>query len=255
MAAIIDVQHVNKAFGGLKVINDCSIQVEKGSITGLIGPNGAGKSTLFNIIAGALPLDSGRVLLDGDDITNQPANALFHRGLLRTFQIAHEFSLMTALENLMMVPPAQSGENLFAAWFTPGLVRSEEAEVRRRALEVIDFIGLHHVRNELAGNLSGGQKKLLELGRTMMTDARVVLLDEIAAGVNRTLLGDLVTNIERLNREMGYTFLVIEHDMDMIARLCDPVIVLAQGSVMVEGSIEEIQNNPEVIEAYFGAAS
>ncbi|MFG6158911.1 ABC transporter ATP-binding protein [Halomonas sp. 1390] len=255
MAAIIDVQHVNKAFGGLKVINDCSIQVEKGSITGLIGPNGAGKSTLFNIIAGALPLDSGRVLLDGDDITNQPANALFHRGLLRTFQIAHEFSHMTALENLMMVPPAQAGESLFAAWFTPGLVHREETEVRRRALEVIDFIGLHHVRNELAGNLSGGQKKLLELGRTMMTDARVVLLDEIAAGVNRTLLGDLVTNIERLNREMGYTFLVIEHDMDMIARLCDPVIVLAQGSVMVEGSIEEIQNNPEVIEAYFGAAS
>ncbi|WP_280550375.1 MULTISPECIES: ABC transporter ATP-binding protein [unclassified Halomonas] len=255
MAAIIDVQHVHKAFGGLRVINDCSIQVEQGSITGLIGPNGAGKSTLFNIIAGALPLDSGRVLLDGEDITNRPANELFHKGLLRTFQIAHEFSQMTALENLMMVPPAQAGETLFNAWFKPSLVTMQETEVRRRALEVIDFIGLHHVRNELAGNLSGGQKKLLELGRTMMTDARVVLLDEIAAGVNRTLLGDLVTNIERLNREMGFTFLVIEHDMDMIARLCDPVIVLAQGSVMVEGSIEEIQNNPQVIEAYFGAAS
>ncbi|WFM71116.1 ABC transporter ATP-binding protein [Halomonas sp. CKK8] len=255
MPAIIDVQHVHKAFGGLRVINDCSIQVEQGSITGLIGPNGAGKSTLFNIIAGALPLDSGRILLDGEEITNRPANELFHKGLLRTFQIAHEFSHMTALENLMMVPPAQAGESLFNAWFKPSLVTMQEAEVRRRALEVIDFIGLHHVRNELAGNLSGGQKKLLELGRTMMTDARVVLLDEIAAGVNRTLLGDLVTNIERLNREMGYTFLVIEHDMDMIARLCDPVIVLAQGSVMVEGSIEEIQNDPQVIEAYFGAAS
>jgi len=253
MASMIDVQHVNKAFGGLKVINDCSLSVESGSITGLIGPNGAGKSTLFNIIAGALPLDSGQVLLEGEEITNRPANELFHKGLLRTFQIAHEFSHMTALENLMMVPPAQAGESLFNAWMKPGLVRTQEAEVRRRALEVIDFIGLHHVRNELAGNLSGGQKKLLELGRTMMTDARVVLLDEIAAGVNRTLLGDLVENIERLNREMGYTFLVIEHDMDMIARLCDPVIVLAQGSVMVEGSIEEIQNNPEVIEAYFGA--
>ncbi|MDI5919503.1 ABC transporter ATP-binding protein [Halomonas sp. LR5S13] len=255
MAAIIDVQHVHKAFGGLRVINDCSIQVEQGSITGLIGPNGAGKSTLFNIIAGALPLDSGRILLDGEEITNRPANELFHKGLLRTFQIAHEFSQMTALENLMMVPPAQAGETLFNAWLKPSLVTMQEAEVRRRALEVIDFIGLHHVRNELAGNLSGGQKKLLELGRTMMTDARVVLLDEIAAGVNRTLLGDLVTNIERLNREMGYTFLVIEHDMDMIARLCDPVIVLAQGSVMVEGSIEEIQNDPQVIKAYFGAAS
>ncbi|WP_444678635.1 ABC transporter ATP-binding protein [Halomonas sp. E19] len=253
MAAIIDVRHVYKAFGGLKVINDCSIQVEKGSITGLIGPNGAGKSTLFNIIAGALPLDSGQILLDGEDITNRPANALFHKGLLRTFQIAHEFSHMTALENLMMVPPKQAGESLFDAWLKPGVVRREEAEVRRKALEVIDFIGLHHVRNELAGNLSGGQKKLLELGRTMMTDARVVLLDEIAAGVNRTLLGDLVENIERLNRELGYTFLVIEHDMDMIARLCNPVIVLAQGSVMVEGTIEEIQNNPQVIEAYFGS--
>ncbi|SDJ01611.1 ABC transporter ATP-binding protein [Billgrantia gudaonensis] len=253
MAAIIDVRHVNKAFGGLEVINDCSIQVEQGSITGLIGPNGAGKSTLFNIIAGTLPLDSGQVLLDGEDITNRPANELFHKGLLRTFQIAHEFSHLTALENLMMVPPDQAGENLFNAWLKPGMVRLQEAEVRRRALEVIDFIGLHHVRNELAGNLSGGQKKLLELGRTMMTDARVVLLDEIAAGVNRTLLGDLVSNIERLNREMGYTFLVIEHDMDMIARLCDPVIVLAQGSVMVQGTIEEIQNDPQVIEAYFGS--
>ncbi|WP_299312508.1 ABC transporter ATP-binding protein [uncultured Halomonas sp.] len=254
MAAMIEVRHVNKAFGGLRVINDCSLKVEKGSITGLIGPNGAGKSTLFNIIAGALPLDSGQVLLDGEEITNRPANELFHKGLLRTFQIAHEFSHMTALENLMMVPPRQAGEQLFSAWLKPSAVRAEEAEVRRRALEVIDFIGLYHVRNELAGNLSGGQKKLLELGRTMMTDARVVLLDEIAAGVNRTLLGDLVENIERLNRELGYTFLVIEHDMEMIARLCDPVIVLAQGSVMVEGTIEEIQNNPEVIEAYFGAS-
>ncbi len=254
MASMIDVRHVHKAFGGLRVINDCSLSVEKGSITGLIGPNGAGKSTLFNIIAGALPLDSGQVLLEGEEITNRPANELFHRGLLRTFQIAHEFSQMTALENLMMVPPAQAGESLFSAWLKPGRVREQEEEVRRRALEVIDFIGLRHVRNEVAGNLSGGQKKLLELGRTMMTDARVVLLDEIAAGVNRTLLGDLVENIERLNRELGYTFLVIEHDMEMIARLCDPVIVLAQGSVMVEGTIAEIQRNPEVIEAYFGSA-
>lgn len=252
MTPLIDVQRANKAFGGLQVINDCSIQVEKGSITGMIGPNGAGKSTLFNLIAGALAPDSGRILLDGEDITSLSADQRFHKGLLRTFQIAHEFSQMSALENLMMVPPKQAGEDLFSAWLKPGLVRQEEAEVRRRALEVIDFVGLHHVRNELAGNLSGGQKKLLELGRTMMTDAKVVLLDEIAAGVNRTLLGDLIDNIERLNREMGYTFLVIEHDMDMIARLCDPVIVLAQGSVMVEGHIDEIQNNHAVIEAYFG---
>lgn len=252
MKPLIEVQQVNKAFGGLQVINDCSIRVEKGSITGMIGPNGAGKSTLFNLIAGALTPDSGRILLDGEDITALSADQRFHKGLLRTFQIAHEFSQMSALENLMMVPPNQAGERLFNTWFKPGLVRQQEANVRQRALEVIEFVGLHHVRNELAGNLSGGQKKLLELGRTMMTDAKVVLLDEIAAGVNRTLLGDLMSNIERLNREMGYTFLVIEHDMDMISRLCDPVIVLAQGSVMVEGHIEEIQNNPAVIEAYFG---
>jgi len=221
----------------------------------MIGPNGAGKSTLFNLMAGALTPDSGHIYLDGEDITALSADQRFHKGLLRTFQIAHEFSHMSALENLMMVPPRQAGENLFTAWLKPGLVRHEETEVRRRALEVIDFVGLHHVRNELAGNLSGGQKKLLELGRTMMTNAKIVLLDEIAAGVNRTLLGDLIGNIERLNREMGYTFLVIEHDMDMIARLCDPVIVLAQGQVMVEGHIQDIQNNPKVIDAYFGAGA
>ncbi|GHC38182.1 ABC transporter ATP-binding protein [Aidingimonas halophila] len=255
MSSIIEVSHVYKAFGGPTIINDCSLSVAEGSITGLIGPNGAGKSTLFNIIAGNLAPDSGQVHFDGEEISSLSADQRFHRGLLRTFQIAHEFTHLTALENLMMVPPNQPGENLFHTWLKPGLVQAREQKVRARALEVIDFIGLDHVRNELAGNLSGGQKKLLELGRTMMTDARVVLLDEIAAGVNRTLLVDLVRNIERLNREHGYTFLVIEHDMDMIARLCDPVIVLTQGSVMVEGSIDEIRNNPDVIEAYFGAGA
>lgn len=250
---VLRVENLSKSFGALKASNDISLDLRPGEIHALIGPNGAGKSTLFNLIAGALTPDSGHILLDGEDITSLSADQRFHKGLLRTFQIAHEFSQMSALENLMMVPPQQAGESLFNTWFKPGLVRQQEAEVRRRALEVIDFVGLHHVRNELAGNLSGGQKKLLELGRTMMTDAKVVLLDEIAAGVNRTLLGDLMGNIERLNREMGYTFLVIEHDMDMISRLCDPVIVLAQGSVMVEGHIEDIQNNPAVIEAYFGS--
>ncbi|MFC3853306.1 ABC transporter ATP-binding protein [Salinispirillum marinum] len=252
MTNIIDVKNVSKSFGHLKVINDCSIAVEEGSITGLIGPNGAGKSTLFNIIAGAFPADAGSIHFAGEDITHIPANQLFHKGLLRTFQIAHEFSHMSALENLMMVPGDQSGESLFNAWFKPGLVRSEELAVRQKALDVIDFLSLGHVKNELAGNLSGGQKKLLELGRTMMADPKVVLLDEIAAGVNRTLLQDLIANIQRLNKELGYTFLVIEHDMDMIAKLCNPVIVLAQGSVMVQGTIEEIQNNEEVVEAYFG---
>ena len=251
MGSIIEVRQVNKAFGTLQVINNCSIEVAKGSITGLIGPNGAGKSTLFNLIAGTFAPDSGQIIFDGEDITATPSDQLFHRGLLRTFQIAQEFSHMTALENLMMVPP-QAGESLFNTWLRPARVQQEELQVRQKAMDVIEFIGLKHVRNELAGNLSGGQKKLLELGRTMMVDARVVLLDELAAGVNRTLLQDLIRNIQRLNQELGYTFLVIEHDMDMIAQLCDPVIVLAQGSVMVQGTIEEIQQNEAVIEAYFG---
>ena len=254
MSAIIDVRSVTKRFGGFFAVDDCTLSIQKGSVTGLIGPNGAGKTTLFNMVAGTFAPTSGRIFLDGEDVTGLPAHELFKRGLLRTFQIAHEFSHMTVTENLMMVPAGQSGENLASAWLRPARVAREEAEVRRKAEEVLDFLKITHVKNELAGNLSGGQKKLLELGRTMMVDAKVVLLDEIAAGVNRTLLNDLVSNIERLNQELGYTFFVIEHDMDMIARLCDPVIVMAAGSVMTEGHIEEIQKNEAVIEAYFGGS-
>jgi branched-chain amino acid transport system ATP-binding protein len=252
MSASIEVIDVSRAFGGVRAVNHCTLKVEAGSITGLIGPNGAGKTTLFNIVAGAIRPDSGRVLLAGEDITGLPPHVLFHKGLVRTFQIPHEFSTLTALENLMVVPPHQPGERLLSAWLRPSLVRDREAEVRARAREVLDFLNLSHVRNELAGNLSGGQKKLLELGRTMMTEARTVLLDEIAAGVNRTLLKDLLEAIRRLNREAGYTFFVIEHDMDMIGALCDPVIVMAQGSVMRTGSLDELREDPEVIEAYFG---
>lgn len=251
--AVIDVRHVTKRFGGLTAVMDCSLEVERGSITGLIGPNGAGKSTLFNIVAGNIVPDSGSVLFEGEDVTGLSPHKLFSRGMLRTFQIAHEFSHMTALENLMMVPPDQPGEDLVTLWFRPALARTREAAVRRKALDVIDFLKLGHVKDELAGNLSGGQKKLLELGRTMMVDAKLVLLDEVAAGVNKTLLHDLAGNIERMNRELGYTFFVIEHDMDLIGRLCDPVIVMAQGTVIAEGPMSTLRNNPEIVEAYFGA--
>jgi branched-chain amino acid transport system ATP-binding protein len=251
--AVIDVKNVSKRFGGLRAVNDCSLRVERGSITGLIGPNGAGKSTLFNLVAGNITPDSGQIIFDGQDVTGLKPHQLFHRGMLRTFQIAHEFSNMTAVENLMMVPSGQPGESLFRTWLTPGTVKDADRHVRQKALDVIDFLKLGHVKNELAGNLSGGQKKLLELGRTMMVDAKVVLLDEVAAGVNRTLLQDLAANIERMNQELGYTFFVIEHDMDLIGRLCDPVIVMAQGEKIAEGQMEEIRANPEIIEAYFGA--
>lgn len=249
---VIEVRNVSKAFGGLKAVDDCSLSVARGSITGLIGPNGAGKSTLFNMVAGNIVPDSGSVIFDGRDVTGLKPHQLFGLGMLRTFQIAHEFSNMTALENLMMVPGDQPGESLFGSWLHPRRVSRRETEVRRKALDVIDFLKLGHVRNELAGNLSGGQKKLLELGRTMMVDAKAVLLDEVAAGVNKTLLNDLADNIVRMNRELGYTFFVIEHDMDLIGRLCDPVIVMAQGRKIAEGPMAEIRANPQIVEAYFG---
>lgn len=251
---IIEVRGVSKSFGGLKAVSDCSLSVKKGSITGLIGPNGAGKSTLFNIVAGTLTPDVGEVIFDGEDVTALKPHQLYSKGMLRTFQIAHEFSHMTALENLMVAASDQPGEGLFQSWFNTKHVAEFDAEVKTMANDVIEFLRLGHVKNELAGNLSGGQKKLLELGRTMMTDAKAVLLDEVAAGVNKTLLKDLASNIQRMNKELGYTFFVIEHDMDLIAELCDPVIVMAQGTKIAEGSMEEIRANPEIIEAYFGTA-
>jgi branched-chain amino acid transport system ATP-binding protein len=252
---IIEAKAVSKWFGGVRAVSDCSLSVARGSITGLIGPNGAGKTTLFDIIAGTLKPDSGRIIFDGEDVTGLRSDHLFAKGLLRTFQIAHEFSNMTALENLMMVPAEQPGENLLDVWLRPGRVGRAEAAVRTKAAEVIQFIGLSQVRNELAGNLSGGQKKLLELGRVMMAEPKVVLLDEVGAGVNRTLLAELASDIERLNREHGYTFFVIEHDMDLIARLCDPVIVMAAGRVLTQGRMSDIRKDARVIEAYFGGGS
>jgi branched-chain amino acid transport system ATP-binding protein len=250
---MIKVDHVSKSFGGIHAVRDCSLEVAKGSVTGLIGPNGAGKSTLFNIIAGLLAPDKGAITLDSEDITGWPAHKLFHRGLARTFQIAQEFSRMTVIENLMAVPPKQSGENLLRAWFTWNKVLDEEAVLRDRAREVLEQLRLTHLEREYAGNLSGGQKKLLELGRTMMIRPKVVLLDELGAGVNRTLLGELAGEIERLNRDHGYTFFVIEHDMDLIARLCQPVIVMAEGTVLTQGTMAEVRRNEAVIEAYLGA--
>ena len=249
---MIKVQNLHKYFGGLHAVDNASLEIKAGSITGLIGPNGAGKTTLFNIIAGVYKPSSGQVFLDDEDITGIPPHDLFQRGLLRTFQIAHEFSSLTVRENLMMVPGNQSGENLIDAWFRPKKVMAEEQEIRAKANEVIDFLQLSHVAEEQAGNLSGGQKKLLELGRTMMVDAKIVFLDEVGAGVNRTLLNTIGDAILRLNQERGYTFCMIEHDMEFIGRLCDPVIVMAEGSVLAEGTVEEVKSNEQVIEAYLG---
>ena len=249
---MIKVENLHRHFGGFRAVDGASLEICEGSITGLVGPNGAGKTTLFNVIAGVLPPTSGRVTMAGDDITGMAPHELFHKGLLRTFQIAHEFSSMTVRENLMMVPGGQSGETLWHTWFGRKRIADEERALQAKADEVLEFLTVDHLRDEKAGNLSGGQKKLLELGRTMMVDARIVFLDEVGAGVNRTLLNTIGDAIIRLNKERGYTFCMIEHDMEFIGRLCDPVIVMAEGKVLAEGTIDEIKANEQVIEAYLG---
>lgn len=252
---MIRVEDLHMHFGGIRAVDGTSLSIEKGSITGLIGPNGAGKTTLFNVIAGAYSPTSGSVYLDGENVTGLKPHELFHKGLMRTFQIAHEFSSLTVLENLMMVPGGQPGERLIDAWFKNARVQEHEEKVREKALEVIEFLEIPDLQDELAGNLSGGQKKLLELGRTMMDEPKIVFLDEVGAGVNRTLLKTIGTSIQRLNKERGYTFCMIEHDMDFIGRMCDPVLVMAEGRLLAQGTVEEVKANEEVIEAYLGTGS
>ncbi|UTH49694.1 ABC transporter ATP-binding protein [Loktanella salsilacus] len=249
---MIVVENLVKTFGGFRAVDGASLSIAEGSITGLIGPNGAGKTTLFNVIAGVLQPTSGRVAMQGHDITGLAPHDLFHRGLLRTFQIAHEFPSMSCRENLMMVPGGQSGETLWNTWFGRKRIADEERALRAKADEVLDFLTVSHLADHKAGQISGGQKKLLELGRTMMVDAKIVFLDEVGAGVNRTLLNTIGDAIIRLNKERGYTFVVIEHDMDFIERLCDPVICMAEGKVLAQGTLAEIKANEQVIEAYLG---
>ena len=249
---MIVVDDIQKKFGGFYAVDGASMRIETGLITGLIGPNGAGKTTLFNVIAGVLPPTSGTVTMAGEDITGLPPHALFHKGLLRTFQIAHEFASMTCRENLMMVPGAQSGETLWNTWFGRKRIADEERALRAKADEVLEFLTIEHLADHKAGQVSGGQKKLLELGRTMMVDAKIVFLDEVGAGVNRTLLNTIGDAIMQLNKERGYTFVVIEHDMDFIGKICGPVICMAEGKVLAEGTLAEIKANEQVIEAYLG---
>ena len=249
---MIKVDNVVKTFGGFRAVDGASLEIAQGAITGLIGPNGAGKTTLFNVIAGVLKPTSGKVTMLGEDITGLAPHDLFHKGLLRTFQIAHEFGSMTCSENLMMVPGNQSGETLWNTWFGRKRIADEERALRAKADEVLEFLTISHLAEQKASQISGGQKKLLELGRTMMVDAKIVFLDEVGAGVNRTLLNTIGDAIIQLNKERGYTFVVIEHDMDFIGRLCDPVICMAEGKVLAEGTLAEIKANEQVIEAYLG---
>ncbi len=243
---------LTRDFGQFRAVDDVTLDIRSGSITGLIGPNGAGKTTLFNMVAGSLKPTAGTVALNGRDVTEKTADALFAMGLARTFQIPRPFKRMSVLDNLLLAPPAQLGETVPGALFRKQSVATQEAALREKALEILEFVTLSHLADHPAGKISGGQMKLLELGRALMGDPSVILLDEPAAGVNPTLTNILIDRIEELNRR-GMTFVVIEHDMDFVMRHCDPVIALAEGRVMFQGTADEARVNPELLDAYLGA--
>jgi len=247
----LQVRDLRKTFGGITAVDNAGFEIEKGSMTGLIGPNGAGKSTTFNCITGTYTPDSGVVEFNGEDITGLQPHEVAERGLVRTFQIARELSEMTVLENMMVAPMHQRGESLWKSVFSRKDVNEQEAEILERAWETLEFFDIEHLANEYAGNLSGGQRKLLELARALLTDPEMLLLDEPFAGVNPTLEERLLEHIHELRNE-GYTFLIVEHDMDLIMENCEKVIVMHQGRILTEGTPEHVRNNEDVIEAYLG---
>jgi branched-chain amino acid transport system ATP-binding protein len=251
-APILSTLGVTRDFQSFRAVDGVTLNIRPGSITGLIGPNGAGKTTLFNMISGALRPSAGKVTLAGQDITGLPPEALFAKGLARTFQIPRPFKRMTVLENVMLAPPGQVGETITGALFRRRALMAEEARLRTRAMDILEFMTLDALADQPAGKISGGQMKLLELARALMGDPKIILLDEPAAGVNPSLTQILIERIEALNRQ-GTTFVVVEHDMDFVMRHCDPVIALAEGRVVFEGTAAEARVNPLLLDAYLGA--
>ncbi|MGD9092311.1 MAG: ABC transporter ATP-binding protein [Anaerolineales bacterium] len=241
--ALLQTQALSKSFGGIKAVNDCTFEIEEGSISALIGPNGAGKTTVFNLISGLLKPDSGTITYNGERIEGKQPHQVTRRGVSRTFQISRDLQEMTLLENLIVQSPTTSFGDLFK-----GSMLEHE---RDHAMELLDFVGITHLAEEKSKNLSYGQKKLMEFAATLMTEPRLVLLDEPAGGVNPALLEDIMERIQVLNKR-GITFLIVEHNMDVVMNLCDPVIVMAYGTVLAEGAPQDIQNNEEVLEAYLG---
>lgn len=248
---LLKAEDLSKHFGGIRAVNNASIEVHSGTITGLIGPNGAGKTTLFNLLSNFIRPDSGQVIFDGQPIHHLPSNEIALKGCVRTFQVARVLSRLSVLDNMLLATPHQTGENLFKLWFQNPTVRQQEKENKVRAMEILESVGLAAKAYDYAGALSGGQRKLLEMARVLMTQPKLILLDEPAAGVNPTLIGQICEHIETWNKQ-GITFLIIEHNMDMVMSLCDHVWVLAEGTNLADGTPEDIQKNSAVLEAYLG---
>lgn len=249
---ILDVRGMTKSFGGLRAVDDCAFTVERGTVTGLIGPNGAGKSTAANLITGFIRADSGTILFDGRDIARMPVYQIAKRGLTRTFQITRELERMTVTENMLAAPHHQLGESFWFGMLGLPAVRKQEDENLRQSLKLLRDFDLYHLRDEYAGNLSGGQRRLLELARVVMTKPKLLLLDEPFAGINPVLAARLSSYVELLCQEQGITFLIIEHNLAMIERLCSTVIVMALGRRIAEGTMAELRQNPAVVDAYLG---
>jgi neutral amino acid transport system ATP-binding protein len=250
---LLEVREVVKTFGGLRAVDHATFAVERGSVTALIGPNGAGKTTLFHIVAGFLRADSGRVVYEGRSILGKPAYAIASMRIVRTFQLTKTLEAMTVLDNMMLAGPNQPGESLASLFLRPLAVRRREREVRVRALAVLDTFDLASKASDYAGTLSGGQRKLLELGRALMVEPRLVLLDEPMAGINPTLGARLMEHIQRLRQDHGMTFLFVEHDMEVVMNHSDRVVVMADGRVIASGEPHAVRNDPAVIDAYLGA--
>jgi len=250
--SVLRIVALSKHFGGVAALSNISLEVGQGEIYGLIGPNGAGKTTLFNLITGFQRADRGSVRFAGEEVLRLPAYAIARRGMVRTFQITKALAAMPVLDNMMLAAPRQPGESFRNLLLRPGAVRAREQEVRGRAIELLEVFDLRDLAGDYAGTLSGGQRKLLELARALMTQPKLLLLDEPMAGINPTLGRRLLDHMQRLRRERGMTFLFVEHDMEVVMGHSDRVIAMAEGRVIAVGEPRRVREDPAVIDAYLG---